>query len=320
MNTVEQKIFRDGVLVNLNARFWAGLARNTREDVGLAATAELPGFVAGLGMKRLIPKHYAKEWSNLISRARYAIERYSFKFPAGEGRFVPLANLLPLQETLTDMQGQYRASVAGFLERYEVEQERILAQYPDHRASLLAAFPDRKTVEGRFAFDWEVYAVTLPPAGSGRLVGVTVDGAQVPVDPEQAARDIAMAKYRDKLEASFAGFLDEAVSALRGEAVKICRGVEERLAKGEIITEKSLSALKRFFVRFKGMNFVGDHQMAAELSKVEKSIADRSAKDLSAEGMRQEFAASLRRISLAVNEISDVNAVTGGYRRRIAVD
>jgi hypothetical protein len=314
-------VFADGVLVDLNIRFWGGLARNQRVDVGLAVDAELPGFVVGLGMKRLIPLHYAKEWSNLAGRARYAVETHSFKFPVGaEARFVPMAYLGPLEEILTEIQGEFQASVEGFLTRYEHEQAEYLAQFPDHRDRLLAIYPNRASIADRFGFTWVAYTVALPTERGVRRVAVESVDRLRPESLESAQQRTVLAKYRDDLSKRFEGFLDEAVGALRSEAVKICQGIEGRLAKGEIITEQSLGALRRFFERFKAMNFVGDAGMAAELTRLDRTLADRSAKDLSAEGMREEFAASLRRISLATDEISDVSAVTGTYRRRIAVD
>src|SRR5262245_43966218 len=77
------RIFNDGVLVDLKIGHWNALKRNTPEKLGLKPD-EIPDDVSGLGMHRLMPKKTVDSWRRLVGHARYIVRRHSFVFPVGQ--------------------------------------------------------------------------------------------------------------------------------------------------------------------------------------------------------------------------------------------
>lgn len=305
-------LFRDGVLMDIDIAFWAGLARNSRQDVGLDANAPLPGFVVGLGTKRLIPEAYVRTWRSAANRARYALEQSSFRFPVGGARFVPTAALAMVERVLTEIREEFEEGVRAFLDRYEAERDAYLAQYPEHRDRLEACYPPRKVVESRFGFTWQVYAVSVPEPRVG------AGSRQAVRSLEHSAQAIALDRYRHQLQERLDGFLDQVVASLRAEVVEATTAIIRRVEAGEVVTEKSLGRIRRLVERYRTLDFIGDSGVQAALDRALRVIGSSSAREISDDtGLRQAVREAVGSLRQAAAEISDISTVTGVYRRRI---
>jgi len=292
-----ERLFTDGVLVNLDVEFWRATRANSEKDLGVKR-AELPEFVAGLGTKRLLPKEDVLRWGRYADRARYEIEKVSFKFPVGEGQFVPAAKMDDLVKTLEEIKKEFEGAVDDFLRNYEVRREEYLKRFPEHRRRLEKQYPDRKLLSGKFSFEYSLYSITMPK-----------------VIKKQQAEDAAIAKYQAKLDERMNRFLGEAVSALRGQTVELCNSIAERVKNGSL-GEGSLNRIREFVGKFKSLNFVGDSQVEAKLEELSRSLATAETYQTDAAAVTS-LTNALESVRKIASNIGDVNLITAAYSRRI---
>lgn len=307
-----EALFTDGLLINLNIGQWAGLAKNTKEDLGITHNDPLPKYVVGLGMKRMCPHALAKTWGYHASRARTVLYAHAFtNFPLSGGAFVP-AKALP---TIIDLLEQHKEKFdkawrAGLIDNFDqVREDFLSSQKPEHRERLEQIFPTRAVVEERFYFEYSAYTVSLPK----KIQGLK----------DKASED-AMEKFRRDLDTRVEGFLAESVQTLRAKAADLCTTVIDNVKSGKTVSQKNLKSLASFIDRFKALNFVGDTQIEAKLTALRQNILDGVDPEmLTAKGdeaARARLAAALEEIREAAQDVTDISAVTGQYRRKIVID
>jgi len=301
-------VFTDGVLIDLDVTYWSGLRRNTRGDLGLE-DATLPAFVVGLGTKRLIPKQYTDAWSSLAGRGRYLLERHAYKFTVANALFVPLRALVDVDAGLQQIKTEFEASVAAFLSNYDAIRLDMLATYPEHRDSLAAYYPVASEIAEHFTFEWGTFTVSVPIVEEKKRVALEALTGET--------ERTLLVKYQRDLERKANGFLEEAVRTLRAETVALVTGVGNRIATGEVITEKSLGALRRHVDRFRTMNFVGDHEVETRLDGLNSLLASGASEFRTDEAARAALTDALSQVRKAAENVTDISEVTGTYRRRI---
>jgi hypothetical protein len=84
---MSQNIYTDGVLTDVNVRYWTAAILLNAEDMGLKKADIVEAFK--LGKKLLIPAEVIHEFRAIEGRARRVVEKNSFQFPIGNARFVP---------------------------------------------------------------------------------------------------------------------------------------------------------------------------------------------------------------------------------------
>lgn len=301
-----EKLFNDGVLVDLQIGMWTALQRNTKEDLGIEES--VPDYVVGLGMKRLIPKELAKTWVQIAGHARYVLRMNSFQFPISETSFVPIKALPHVIEQLEKCQAKFdHAWRTGLLDNFDKVREEFLSEYPKHRKRLEKLFPRREALEGKFYFEYGAFTVQLPKRIKMR---------------KEEEESKAMEKYRRELDRRVEEFLSETVKTLRAKAVDICTSIVDSVRSGKTISTTSLSRLSKYIEQFKTMNFVGDSEIENRLTKLQHDILNgRDAEEFKDDAVaRKALAAACDDIRKAAESVSDLSSVTGGYRRRIVLD
>lgn len=306
-----EQLFRDGLLVDLNIGAWTGLVKNTKEDLGIDAGAELPDYVVGLGMKRLCPDVLASSWMTHVSRARAILYSYSFtRFPLSGGAFVPAKALPTIIEKLEAQKTDFDAAWQSMIADFDNMRDAFIANAePKHRAVLRQIYPSKAAVEGRFYFNYSAYTVDLPK----RIAGLKVE-----------EEEKAMIRFRTELDKRVEGFLEESVKTLRTKAADICSTVIDNVRGGKSVTQTNIATLSDFIDRFRSLNYVGDKEIESRLTKLQHDILDGIDLDnLKAKGgdkgLRDALAAACDDIRQAAENVSDVSSVTGGYRRRIVL-
>lgn len=302
-------VFTDGVLMDLDVTYWSGLRRNTAEDLGLEKK-NIPGFVVGLGTKRLIPREFTDAWSSFAGKARYLLECKSFRFPVANALFIPARAISEVDAGLLVIKGEFEVSVTRFLAAYDKIRRDTLAAYPDHAESLKHYYPLVEEIKDSFKFEWSAFTVSLPTSGSKVYMEAALSGLE----------KAALEKYQRDLETKAQTFLDQAVMTLRAETVALASSVSARLASGEVITEKSLNAVRRFVDRFRMMNFVGDREVEQRLTHLGGVLTTGAAEFRSDEAARQALAEALQDVRKAAEKVTDISDVTGTYRRKINLD
>lgn len=304
-----EQLFQDGLLVDLNIGAWTGLVKNTKEDLGIEADVVLPEYVVGLGMKRLCPDDLASSWMTHVSRARAILYSYSFtRFPLSGGAFVPAKALPVIIEKLEAQKAEFdiawQKMVVGF---DDMRNAFIETAKPEHRAVLRQIYPSKAEVQARFYFTYSAYTVSLPK----KIAGLKAQAEQE-----------AMERFRTELDKRVEGFLGESVRTLREKAADICSTVIDSVKTGKTISKASISTLSDFIDRFKSLNFVGDKEIESRLTKLQHDVLDGiDLNNLKAKGgdagLRKALAAACDDIKQAAEDVTDVSAITGGYRRRI---
>lgn len=305
-----ERIFQDGVLVDLNIGYWTATRRNTFEDLGLKPGG-VPDFVVGLGTKRLIPKEMADSWQKIASASRYIIERRSFVFPVGQARFVPIDALPQIEEDLNAKKAEFEKASAALLDgdNYTKVRDAMLKEFPEHAAALSRLYPTVEVVRSTFYFVWSVFNVSLPHRAQLKAFD----------KKKRAESEKVLAQYRQKLEQRMAEFIADVVGTMRTKTVELCLRISEKIKSGDVITNQSLNSIRGFIGRFREMNFVGDERIESLLARLEKNVlGDRDADAFKDNDVLQkELAKSLDGIRKAAEAVTDVSEITGGYGRRI---
>lgn len=306
-----EQLFRDGLLVDLNIGAWTGLVKNTKEDLGIDVGAELPEYVVGLGMKRLCPDALASSWMTHVSRARAILYSYSFtRFPLSGGAFVPAKALPTIIEKLEEQKALFNVAWQTMIADFDNMRDTFIRNAPrEHRSALEKIYPSKAEVEGRFYFTYSAYTVDLPK----KIAGLKVEAEQE-----------AMNRFRGELDKRINGFLEESVKTLRAKAADICATVIDNVRSGKTVSQTNITTLSEYIDRFRSLNYVGDKDMESRLTKLQRDILDGiDLDDLKAKGgdkgLREALAAACDDIRQAAENVSDVSAVTGGYRRRIVL-
>lgn len=313
LNTQIEKILDNGVLVDLNIGFWQGLQRNTKDDLGIS---EEPEYVAGLGTKRLVSKEIRDEWRKIVAQARYVIRKHSFVFPIGESAFVPIGKLPDVETELLKLQQQFEAAREKLAKDFDALRADAIKAYrkanPENANVFEQNYPAKDEAVSAFYFRWAVFNVALPKKMQLRAF-----------NKKKAQKDAEiLQQYQHRLEEQMQGFIADAVQTLRARAIDFCSTIRDKIKSGDVVSTQSLNALRTWIDRFHEMNFAGDAKVADALTRLKRDvlIEDRDGatfhenKDLTSA-----LDGALKEVQKAAESVTDLEAITGGYKRKIRV-
>jgi len=333
-------IFHDGILIDVNVSFWSGAKILTAEDLGLKTTEVANAYK--LGKKMLIPEAVIRKFRSIESKARRVVEDGSFRFPIGNARFIPKKKFSKVLDYLKGCQKEYQEQVQTLIQNYDRYQSEMIPVYRQAAevaylkqtpslelfsiegkekerqefvnkflSKLSRHYPPAESLRDRFSLTWDVYEIALPKMKKG-------DAEQI-MDSE-FKKDIAITEYRDQTQKKIGGFIDEVVMTLRSETSEICNRVIENIKDGKVVTGRTLQSIRKFIDRFQELNFVGDVRVEEELAKLKKEFLDVHSTEQITEGvdLQDELKRRLGELSESVNNFTDVNSVTGEYRRKIS--
>jgi len=333
-------IFLDGVLVDVDVSFWSAAKALTPEDLGLKPEEVAEAYK--LGRKMLIPEEIIREFRNIESKARRTVEVNSFPFPIGNARFVPKRKFADVLETLKACQSEYMSKVDKLIENYDEYRKRMIPIYREaaetaflqqdsigvQEFSLEARenqkeefvqrfllriesyYPSPDLVRSKFSLSWNLYEITFPRMGE-------VDEETVIGEAEKAK--IAREEYRTQIQSKMASFMDQVVGTLRQETMDICNRVLQNLKEGKILKAQTTNSLKDFIRRFQEMNFVGDKEIERKLETLNNEFLSVYNPDQIRENgdLQEDLKRRLHEISESAASITDINSVTGEYKRKI---
>jgi hypothetical protein len=333
-------IFKDGVLVDVTVSFWSGSKALTADDLGLKEADVAEAFK--LGKKMLVPAEVIRQFRAIESRARFAVEKGSFKFPIGNARFIPKKKFPAVLKKLKKCQFEYIQLTEQLVVNYEGYREEMIPIYQEAAETayiksqpaqkefniddeedekghfinnflmrISAFYPTAESLRSRFSLTWDVYEIALPRMKKA--------DPQV-VSDIQEKKDIAMDEYRDQAHEKIGAFLDDVVKTMRTETLEVCNRVMERIQKGSVIKGRTLSSLKDFIENFKELNFVGDEVIEDQLASLEREfLNEHTSEQISKEvDLQTELKRRLGELAEVASNITDINSVTGGYRRKIS--
>jgi hypothetical protein len=240
------RLWENGVLCDLSVSMYRGRADLTPEDIGADATKASQEPVQ-IGHKRLFADETLKPLRQAEAKARNALVRYSFGFPVGGARFVPLTAWNELEAILKEAALDFDLARMAFLESFQENRDTMIATYPS--LLKLSDYPAPDTL--RFGMDYNTF--TLSPSSAGMAA---------------------------KLQASVDTFLADTVATLRAKVYESCEAASARIGEGKPISEKTLNGLRSMATQFSSLNFVGDKSVEAAIADLRQSLSIYTAKEM----------------------------------------
>jgi hypothetical protein len=118
------------------------------------------------------------------------------------------------------------------------------------------------------------------------------------------------------------GFIDEVVGTLRQETSSLCNKIITNIKEDKVIKGRTLNSIRDFIDKFSDLNFVGDQKIEEELENLKKDFLDaHSLEQISEEkDLQEELHQRLESLSKTASDMTDINSITGEYRRKIDWD
>lgn len=323
-NIMLERIFKDGILVDVNIRAWTGSLALTPSDLGLKETEVATAY--HLGRKFLIPEEVIREFKTLDGRARHAVERASFPFPIGATRFMPRVRFEKVEEELLEIRRDYMAQVDSLIEHYEEYKAKMIPVYqqaseqawskqqsagvqtqsPEElekakteyletfMTKIRAAYPTADYLRGCYSLTWDVFKVA-------------------PSEED--------AKYNQQIKDKMESFIGDVVTSLRQETIDLCTKISTNIAGGKVVRGKTLNSIKNFIERFKSLNFIGDATIETQLESLKKEFLDvHTSESMETAEVQVELQRRLKDLANVAGSFNDVSAITGLYKRKVRLD
>jgi len=298
----KKSIFIDGVLFDLDSYWWKGFVQLEAEDIEVIK-AEVPDVVQ-LGRVRLL-KHAAFQDFQLIeSKARLAVDKFSYPFMISTVRFVPYTVLPDLMDVLEGLRKAFLVYVDDFIFRYESNRNDYLLQYEKLSERIRDRYPDVMSLRSRFYFGWTFFEMAMP---EGIRAELTED---LKLDRLKNAWDDSQREVSRRLDK----WVDDVGAAMRKEILNTCKSMKDSLDEGKVIRESTLDRARETVRRLRSMNFIGDIQVEEMVNDLSKSLPGNSERDIPAVALA--FKGSLESIVKEAGDLSDISESTGEYKRR----
>ena len=303
LNLTYKSIFEDGILFDLDSFWWKGFVQLEAEDIDIIKE-ELPDVVS-LGRVRLL-KHEAFESFQLIeSRARVAVDKFSYPFTISTARFVPFTVLLELTAILTDLKRAFQVYVDVFMHHYDENKENFLIHYGKLQERIKDRYPNVMTLRKRFNFSWMFFELDIP--------------AMIRADNIYGVHEIQYAVDNSKEEARYRleRWVDNVGIITRKEILNTCQSMFDSLEAGHAVRESTLSRARETIKRLRQMNFTKDSMIDVLLDDLGKSLPGAFERDIPAVALK--FKGDLNSIIQEINSETDITEFTQDYKGRLTL-
>lgn len=282
MDQLLQALTRNGVLISVSVRYWRGQKKLRPEDIGME-NDKLSDRLISLGHKRLLPKEGTAALALVEGRARALVEGSTFPFLNGLAHFLPNAKLEEVTGKLKELETEFWAAKAKFIERYgklrddAVEEWRQMARKlsddPERLiATIEASFPPVQKLERSFGFDIQLFQIAVPERLGLDLV--TEEDQQQLIEARRSAAQEAANRIRQETER----FVADCVATLREQTSQLCGEMLESIRTSETgVHQKTLNRLTKFIDQFRSLNFANDAVMEQTLENVRKELLSKTA-------------------------------------------
>jgi len=320
------RLFNDGALVYVMVSGWTGSIMLTNEDMGLTNDEVVDAFK--LGRKMLVPDEIITEFRRIENQARRSADfPNGLKFPIGTSRFVPKGNIAKVIETLQDCKIKYLALAESLANNLDALRESMIPMYTDaaEKAYLQQkpagvetfSIDDEEAKKAKFIQDYLDKVKTCYP--SAEAVKAKFDIQWTLYEVGESTSEFATEEWKTQTRNQLQDFVNDVVGQLRAETVTLCTHVADAIKNGKVVRTATINSLKDFIDKFKGLNFVGDARIEEELNAFKRDVLDpHTSEELSAPEMQAEMGRRLAIITEAASDVTDISAVTGQYKRKIA--
>ena len=298
----KSSIFMDGVLFDIDSYWWKGFVQLEAEDLEIIRT-EVPDVVQ-LGRVRLLKHEAFKDFQLIESKARMAVDKYSYPFMISTVRFVPYTVLPELLTILEDLKRAFLVYVDAFIFRYEENKSNFLNQYAKLQERIKNRYPDVLRLRERFYFRWTFFEMAMPEEIRAELA----DSNQL------ATLQNAWNNSKNEVSKRLDNWVDDVGKAMRKEIFNTCDSMRASLEEGKIVRESTLDRARETIRRLRTMNFIGDTQIETMLYDLDINLPGNSERDIPA--VASAFKGSLESIIQEAGDLSDISEFTGQYKRK----
>lgn len=193
----------------------------------------------------------------------------------------------------------------------------MLTKYPDHRALLLPYYPSPVHVRAKFGFQIGMFEVAFPKQMK------EIDLASV--QAEATAREDMQRKFQAEWQRQYAqsmeqvdSFLREAITSMRGRILEVFETIARKIKDREVVSATNLKTMAGIIEAFEGLDFLDDKVVREKLGAVRGIIS--SGRDLKTDyDAIAALGTAVGEVLQVAKDISDLDALTGEYVRRIEV-
>lgn len=345
--SINTKLFTDGVCVCPHVGAWSGSEGLSAEDLGLDQADVAEAYK--LGSKYLIPEEVMAKFKQVEGKIRNFVDRNSFEFSIGRGRFVPYTKFNEVYDKLMELKAEYGALADSLISNYEnykqqmrpiyqqaaleafdrkhpevqefgidADPEALRIKREQDKAAFIESFLNRislsypmvSSLRRRFYVDIDIYQTAAP-----EFQQVTAEAVLNTEEARKRAAELAKAQT----EEGVSNFVSEVVKTLRAETIEACNRVTSAVKAGKVVRAKTFESLRDFIDRFKSMNFVGDTVISEQLDAVKREFLDVHSNDTlkTNADLQAALTARLQQVTAEATKVSeqDIDGVTSQYVR-----
>lgn len=334
MNQIRE-VFKKGCLIDLDVGVWPAERRLQPDDLGLTKEEVPPNFV--LGHKKLIPAGANSEVRKWESKARKTVEKYSFPFTVGGGRFVPRPRML---ECVTELE----EIIVGF----DHAADKLVAEYDQHRLAMRSEFVQaahdayhRKVLlcggltqsEGEYVNQFLARVDKVYPSVTElrRKYHMEYVVFQTQLDDitratyEDVAQDtdkirLLQETFVERIRQRVNSFAETAVVNARSDAREVLERTARVLRNGKRVTKYTMDAVRKMIARYSDMDLVGDEGFKERLKSFKDRVLDVYEDSLVVKdkGHRDNVTTEIEALALMAADDVAIRNLVDKYRKELA--
>lgn len=315
LNAKIQKLFRDGVLVQLNITSWTMQATLEKGDLAIDSSVDASVPVKTFGTKWLLPAAEAKKFDSIEQAARNCLRNQSMVFPISGAFFVPKRRVAEVVAKLQTFQQKHAAAVEAFIAAYPALKEEMLGTYPglaEHQDQL---YPSVERIKGKFNFVIRRFEICMPKGLREDTQNLTVQEEAAKQLLRQQQESLA-AEYADSVK-ELTEFVRNTVASMRQPIVDCMSSLLEKIEDGEVVTNSSKAQIQKIVSKFRELDFVQDTEILRKVNEIQQVLESATTGPHADKSSTAQLATTVKEIISQAMDISDIDRVTGEYFRAI---
>ena len=299
----KSSIFIDGVLFDLDSYWWKGFVQLEAKDIEIIKE-EIPDVVQ-LGKVRILKHESFKDFQEIESKSRLAVERYSYPFMISTVRFVPYTVLPDLVSVLEDLKRAFRVYVDLFILNYEDNKKNFVIRYPKLQEHITDRYPNVLNLRSKYYFGWTFFEMAMPEGIRAEVVN------SLQLELLQSSWNNSQEEVQRRLD----NWVDDIAKIMRKEILNTCKSMRDSIEAGNVVRESTLERSRETIKRIRTMNFIDDDQVNLILDDLQQSLPNNSERDIPAIALT--FKNNLEAILKEAGDLSDISEFTGQYKRKL---
>lgn len=309
-----EKLFQDGYLVGVHVSKWSMSTALDKQDI--KHDDPLPSIFK-LGKKMLVRQEEFNKFNRLENKARRYLSLNSHDFPISDAHFVPKKKIAIVLDTLNRFKTEFDALTDDFVKNADTHKKNIIEDYPDLEVDLNDAWPQYDKLRQKFSFTISMFELQMPREFGEIDIQklITQDKAEAQI--RQQLNASLQKHYQDSI-VQLEQFVEKASKTLRWQVATLCNNIKWKIDRKEIISHKSIAALRQEIEHVRELNVFEDGVIKEELDKLDAFVDPGVDYNSDADALNALNEAISQAIDRTKN-ITDLATVSGSYFRAIKI-